>query len=99
MTLREFKNKKAEEYGYEDWYDYLNYCKSNGFDESEIGYDDITIEFTKYHIEKCIKSILENGKIELSKDWLVKEQTINGNSLVDSITIKLNKESRGVGFL
>ncbi len=55
MTIKELKNKYAQENGYENWYDYLNHCKSHGFDESEIGYDDLIKFCCKYHVEQSQK--------------------------------------------
>lgn len=43
--LRDFKDKWAYEKGYEDWYDYMDYCNSNGFDWSEIGFDDLMFKY------------------------------------------------------
>jgi LPS sulfotransferase NodH len=42
--IREFKDKWAQDKGYENWYDYKDYCESNGYDESEIGYDRLMVD-------------------------------------------------------
>ena len=36
--IQDLKNQFAQKTGYEDWYDYLSYCKSNGFDECSIDF-------------------------------------------------------------
>ena len=60
MTIKQLKDKYVVEKGYENWYDYLDYCNSNGFDESEIGYNDLIIFCTKYHVQEALKQALES---------------------------------------
>jgi len=62
VTIRDFKNISARNNGYEDWNDYYDWCKSNGYDESEIGYDDIAIHFAKWHVEAALEAALNNVK-------------------------------------
>jgi len=52
--LRKFKDDyvvKMEIPNVNDWYEYICWCKSNGFDESEIGYDDLMIEYVQYRLQ------------------------------------------------
>jgi hypothetical protein len=58
--LREFKNnwaKNKEIPNVYDWIDYINWCKSNGFDESEIGYDDLMIDYSFYRMNYKFEDI------------------------------------------
>ena len=51
--LREFKDNYAKEMeipGVSNWYEYKVWCDSNGFDESEVGYDDLMIEYVLYRL-------------------------------------------------
>jgi hypothetical protein len=50
-------------------------------------------EFAKLHVEAALKEASENGMVELSKDWITKQQTIHPNQLVSMIEIKINKDS------
>lgn len=80
------KIKTAEEFirENEDYYMEL--------DESSYLFDALR-DFAKYHVKACKKDILENAKIELSKDWIRKEETIKPGSLIAPITIKINEKS------
>lgn len=52
--LRKFKDDyavKMEITDVNDWYSYVQWCKSNGFDESEIGYDDLIIDYYQFRLE------------------------------------------------
>ena len=52
--LRKFKDDyaiKMEISNVNDWYSYIRWCKSNGFDESEIGYDDLIIDYHQFRLE------------------------------------------------
>lgn len=51
------------------------------------------IAFAKIHLEAQAKAIAENAKVSLAKDWIRKEETIHPNSLVSSITIKVDEQS------
>lgn len=51
------------------------------------------IEFAKLHVEAAKKEIAENSKIELSKNWVTKEQTIYPGEAISPITIKVNQDS------
>jgi hypothetical protein len=42
--IREFKDKWAQDKGYENWYDYKDHCDSHGYSESEIGYDQLMVD-------------------------------------------------------
>jgi hypothetical protein len=44
-TIKQLKDKYAIENGYENWQDYLSFCKSNGFDESEALKDSPSFRF------------------------------------------------------
>jgi hypothetical protein len=52
--LKEFKDNWARLKGYADWYDYRDWCKSNGFSEEEIGYDDLLISYGMMIKDKTI---------------------------------------------
>lgn len=54
---------------------------------------EMMIDFAKLHVEAALKQASEDGKIELSKDWIRKEETIRPGSLIAPITIKINKDS------
>jgi hypothetical protein len=47
QELRKFKDRWAQEKGYEDWYDYKDHCESHGFSDDEIGYDQLMFEYGK----------------------------------------------------
>jgi hypothetical protein len=51
------------------------------------------IVFAKMHVEAALKEASENAKASLGKDWIRKEETIHPGQLVDSITIRVNKDS------
>lgn len=51
------------------------------------------VEFARLHLEAQTKAIVENAKVSLAKDWVRKEETIHPNSLVSSITIKVDEQS------
>jgi hypothetical protein len=55
--------------------------------------EELMQQFAKLHVQECKKEIIENGKVELAKDCIRKEVTINPNSLIAPITIKINKNS------
>jgi len=50
--IRQFKDEWAKNKGYENWYDYIDYCNSNGFDESEIGYDELMFAYSQHILSK-----------------------------------------------
>lgn len=53
--LRKFKDDyaiKMEIPNINDWYSYIQWCQSNGFSESEIGYDDLIIDYHQFRLEK-----------------------------------------------
>jgi hypothetical protein len=60
--LRKFKDEWAQEKGYENWYDYKDHCDSNGYDESEIGYDELMFAYGQHILSK------QSGKID-DKDY------------------------------
>lgn len=43
------------------WYDYIGWCDSNGFSESEVGIDDLVIEYVEFRLNK---------RLEISDDVL-----------------------------
>ena len=52
------------------------------------------IEFAKMHVEAALKEASENAKASLGKDWISrKEQKIHPGQLVDTIIIKVDKDS------
>lgn len=51
------------------------------------------IEFAQLHVQAALESVVENGKVRLANDWVRKQETIHPNSLVGSITIKVDEES------
>lgn len=53
----------------------------------------LMIEFAKYHVEEALKSASEKALVYLANDWIRKEETIYPNSLVDTIKIKVDKDS------
>lgn len=84
MTAKEFLRNKKNEIGLRS-------------QSSPLGSEGIEIEtmidFAKYHVEQALNEVFENAKVELSKDWIRKEETIHPNSLVSSINVKVNKDS------
>lgn len=52
-----------------------------------------TSEEFKRFLEDYTNEIITNTKVELAKDWIRKEETINPKQLVSSITIKVNQDS------
>ncbi len=46
--FREFKDVYAKKQGWDSWDAYLVYCKGQGFDADEIGWDDLAIEYSKH---------------------------------------------------
>jgi hypothetical protein len=54
---------------------------------------EMMIAFAKVHVEAALKEAIENAKISLGKDWIRKEEKIHPSQLVDSITIKVDKDS------
>ena len=50
-------------------------------------------EELKQLLEDYTNEIITNAKVELAKDWIRKEETVNPKQLVSSITIKVNKNS------
>lgn len=42
----------------ENWGEYLSYCRGNGFDETEIGYDRLMVDFANFRID----TLLSGGK-------------------------------------
>ena len=52
------------------------------------------IEFAKMHVEAALKKASKNAKASLGKDWISrKEQEIHPGQLVDTIIIKVDKDS------
>jgi hypothetical protein len=51
------------------------------------------IDFAKVHVEAALKEASENAKASLGKDWIRKEETIHPRQLVDTIIIKVDKDS------
>ena len=54
ISLKDFKDKYALNMsidGVYDWYSYIIWCKSNGFDESEIGYDDLIMDYALFRLQ------------------------------------------------
>lgn len=52
--LKKFKDDyaiKMEIPGVKSWYDYIQWCESNGFDEREVGYDALIIDYHLFRIE------------------------------------------------
>jgi len=79
MTIEELKNKYVINKGYEGWYDYLNHCKSHGFDESEIGYDDL-IEFcVKYYVTEALQAASE--QVEFDEEALIRQSILQAYPL------------------
>jgi hypothetical protein len=79
MTIKELKNKYAIKEGYENWYDYLDYCKSNGFNESEIGYDGL-IEFcVKYYVTEALQAASE--QVEFDEEVLIRQSILQAYPL------------------
>jgi hypothetical protein len=57
-------------------------------------YDTMARAFAKMHVTAALKEASENAKASLGKDWISrKEQKIYPGQLVDSITIRVNKDS------
>ena len=50
--IRDFKDKWAQKNGYENWYDYKDWCDSNGLNEIEIGYNELMFEYGQYLLQK-----------------------------------------------
>jgi hypothetical protein len=50
--LKKFKDEWAQEKGYENWYDYKDHCDSHGYDESEIGYDELMFAYGQSVLSK-----------------------------------------------
>jgi hypothetical protein len=54
----------------------------------------VMVEFAKLHVEAALKEASENAKASLGKDWISrKEQKIHPGQLVDTIIIKVDKDS------
>ena len=53
----------------------------------------VMVEFAKMHVEAALKVASENAKASLGKDWIRKEETIHPGQLVDTIIIKVDKDS------
>lgn len=52
--LRKFKDDYANKMdipNVNDWYSYMRWCKSKGFSEDEIGYDDLIIDYYQFRLE------------------------------------------------
>lgn len=52
--LRNYKDNWAIDKGIpgvDDWCSYISWCKSNGFDESEIGYNDLILDYVQFRLE------------------------------------------------
>ena len=81
-TAEEFFDSSNLRVSYDTEY---QYCKRAVMEKA--------IEFAKLHVEAALKEASENGMVELSKDWITKQQTIHPNQLVSMIEIKINKDS------
>ena len=53
----------------------------------------VMIEFAKLHVEAALKEASEKAKASLGKDWIRTEETIHPGQLVDTIIIKVDKDS------
>jgi hypothetical protein len=51
------------------------------------------IEFAKLHVAAALKEASEKAKASLGKDWIRTEETIHPGQLVDTIIIKVDKDS------
>ena len=51
------------------------------------------IEFTKLHVEAALKKASEDAEISLGDNWVRKQETIHPDSLISSVTIKVDDES------
>jgi hypothetical protein len=51
------------------------------------------VEFARIHVEAALKAASEKAKASLGKDWIRKEETIHPGQLVDTIIIKVDKDS------
>ena len=52
--LRNYKDNWAIDRGIpgvDDWSSYISWCKSNAFDEGEIGYDDLILDYVQFRLE------------------------------------------------
>lgn len=56
-------------------------------------YDTMARAFAKMHVTAALKEASENAKASLGKDWIRKEETIHPGQLVDTIIIKVDKDS------
>ena len=89
-TAEELMKKVANEHSYETWGEMMY----DTHEHSQIEYTrEAMIEFAKLHVQAALESAVENGKVRLANDWVRKQETIHPNSLVGSITIKLDKQS------
>lgn len=62
--ISDFKDKWAQKKGYENWYDYKDWCDSNGFDEDEIRYDELMFEYGQHLLLKWSEEISLNGILD-----------------------------------
>ncbi len=53
----------------------------------------VMVEFAKMHVEAALKEASEKAKASLGKDWIRTEETIHPGQLVDTIIIKVDKDS------
>lgn len=67
------------------------FLKEKGIDNELV--EELLISFAKLHLQAQRKEIEKEAKVELSEDWVRKEETIHPNSLISSITVKVHKQS------
>lgn len=67
----------------------LSHCSGFNFDNIP----DFMIEFAKLHVQAQAEAIKDKAQVEFAKDWIRKEDTIKPNSLISSITVKVNEDS------
>lgn len=85
MNIHQFKDHIATKFQFENWNAYLDFCKSQGMDESEIGYDDVMIDFAKYHVELALKAVSENSEINyLGGNSDINDFEIDKKSILES---------------
>ncbi len=70
---------------------WLKHFEENAYPGTSIS--ECMIEFAKLHVEAALKKASKNAKASLGKDWIRKEETIHPGQLVDTIIIKVDKDS------
>jgi hypothetical protein len=68
MTIRELKDAYAQNKGYENWYDYYDHCKSNGLNESEMGYDRLIQFCSIFYVQQALEAAQDNVKMKMKED-------------------------------